>query len=158
MAATLSGLVIGTQSLTARRIIIPDDDAYLDTVAASLPLGMTLVKIPRASLPDHSLSTILPIASQILGQTITPQQRYAVVDAAGNVVDVHIVDPLLVQPPQGVTPAMSAGIAAVAQVTLVPKPPFSFVRHDTAAIGGTIVSAVYTAPPDATKAVQGQVA
>lgn len=151
MAATLIGLVYGTASLTARRVIIPDDidgDAYLDKVI--VPPGMALVKVPRASLPQVKggpsafLSDLLPVASQILGQTITQQKRHVVVDANNVVVDVWIVDPLLVPAPQAATPDMTSQLASL-QIPVTPKGPFVFIQHDTAIPGGTLINGVFTA-------------
>jgi|SRR5215469_12404833 len=89
MAVTTIGLVYSTTSWRLRSIVIPDDDTQL----AGHPLGQgEAMKI--VALADYSAaSDVQGLLDGLTGHSPSGD-RYISLDASGNVVDIHIADPV----------------------------------------------------------------
>lgn len=100
------GIIVGAQSGIVRGVLIPDTDAQLDAREAVLGPGVVMIRADRATYagmdPKDIVAAIGPVFPQARGQGGPKYPaRCAVVDAAGNVVNVIAADPLIDTHPDG---------------------------------------------------------
>jgi hypothetical protein len=95
MAITKFGVVCSTGNALIRRYVYPDTDAQM-AVAANVQTGETLVLVSIGPYPNPAawLAAVSSAVTTALGKA-PGNPRCAIIDGAGNVVNVVMVDPVL---------------------------------------------------------------
>lgn len=164
--ASQIGIVYCQSSMRALRTIIPDDDAYLDTV--KLKPGEAIVKITRKGLNGRfHLENTLPVVLADTGVEILEPVRCVVLDSTGVVVhsgmyepDLYVIDQdamheLAVASLQdknagdaeAVTTLLAgkgAGMTIDAPALITPIGPYTLVEHKAADVGDVLVKGSLT--------------